>query len=481
MFDALLRDPSINALYSEGMESVRAARRAGNAAATMHLHLVVPDRLMTLPWELLFDRRDRLFLAAADYVCISRSPDGTVRQPKSWTPPLKLLVVLATPVPGWRSHDTWRIGLPCDSLTLSRDLERMMRSYGDGVIQYRLLAGHEATPEAVEGELNREPYDVLYFVGHSYVEGGETFFLLEDGTDLRGGLPVSSDGLSQWLQTARIRVVIFSSCESLDGALALAKLRHLDAVVGMQFEMPVLTAEWFDHAILNALAAWCPIDTAITRGRKHIREMFTRWTDQARGARLDYQDWAVPILFTRCPGQRENYCDLEAGEHTLGVSLSQLDSPSLPGWFAMFTRDVRTLHLPGFQIADRPVTNNEYRCFLQSRLGSSFPPGFVQQGSDISLDGVNPCDPVINLSRHEAQAYCAWAGLRLPSPDEWEAAARHSSRRIERLGEVFEWTSDEGCVVGGSRNTEPVFRDPGLRCRREAGRRYSDVGFRCAC
>jgi len=45
---------------------------------------------------------------------------------------------------------------------------------------------------------------------------------------------------------------------------------------------------------------------------------------------------------------------------------------------------------------------------------------------------------VVHVSALEADAYCAWAGVRLPTEMEWQAAA--ADRRIDWGGNVWEWT-----------------------------------------
>jgi gamma-glutamyl hercynylcysteine S-oxide synthase len=49
--------------------------------------------------------------------------------------------------------------------------------------------------------------------------------------------------------------------------------------------------------------------------------------------------------------------------------------------------------------------------------------------------------PVVHLCWFEADAWCRWAGRRLPSEVEWEAAAHHGATLGFRWGEVWEWTA----------------------------------------
>lgn len=54
---------------------------------------------------------------------------------------------------------------------------------------------------------------------------------------------------------------------------------------------------------------------------------------------------------------------------------------------------------------------------------------------------VPPQGACVHVTLHEAEAWCRWAGRRLPGEVEWEAAAHQAASRGFRWGQVREWTA----------------------------------------
>ncbi len=168
-------------------------------------------------------------------------------------------------------------------------------------------------------------------------------------------------------------------------------------------------------------------------------------------------------------------------------------------------RPRHTVELAPFEIDSRPVTNREYAQFV-AETGAEAPLYWEREGDGWihtamgRREPVAADQPVVHVSWDEADAYARWAGKRLPSEAEWEAA----HPRLEGVGRAWEWTSsdflaypgfepfpyreystpffggDYKVLRGGSWATHQNLMRPSFRNWDLPQRRQIFAGFRCA-
>ena len=247
--------------------------------------------------------------------------------------------------------------------------------------------------------------------------------------------------------------------------------------------------------------------------------------------------WAVAILI---PAAIASYWLVQRASVSTkdGVPLVRIEG----GVFTMGDDEffpMREVYVSPFYMDAFEVTTARYAKFLEAN-GALAPPA-EWESVDLKKHGELP---VVGVSWNDADAYCRWAGRRLPTEAEWERAARDSDQRkypwgneepgagraayarkaeyayeggLERVGvleagrsregvydlegNVSEWVGDwftesfsvddvrnpkgpptgEKRVIRGSGWHEPVERIGGSR-RYQASpdNRTDDVGFRCA-
>jgi formylglycine-generating enzyme required for sulfatase activity len=240
-----------------------------------------------------------------------------------------------------------------------------------------------------------------------------------------------------------------------------------------------------------------------------------------------------------------NWVTIEGGEFRMGAQNQDATQPNYDPQASDDEGPVHCVYLDAYQIARYPVTVQEYQRFVEAegyqdrRWWNSGGFGQGQEPAQWDEQLLHPNRPVVNVSWCEASAYCAWAGVRLPSEAEWERAARGFSARkypwgnenpdamranysdggpghptpvglypagatpegvLDLAGNVWEWVEDWFAPYGNLREKNPsgatkgekrVWRGGSWKLAYEMGLRAADrsrtapdytgssVGFRC--
>jgi gamma-glutamyl hercynylcysteine S-oxide synthase len=195
------------------------------------------------------------------------------------------------------------------------------------------------------------------------------------------------------------------------------------------------------------------------------------------------------------------------GSETIRVAAGEYEIGAPAAGFAYDNERPRhVVQLASFEIDRTPVTNGAYVAYMEAT--GAEPPLYWEGDAEagwVSVargrnEPVASAQPVVHVSWHEADAFARWAGKRLPSEQEWEAARPG----LDAVGQVWEWTrsdflaypgfeafpyreysaaffGDEYKVLrGGSWATHRNLMRPSFRNWDLPQRRQIFSGFRCA-
>jgi hypothetical protein len=282
----------------------------------LRIVLILPQDLVALPWELMYDGDGgHGFLARSTTAPLVRHYNVTI--PPHDAPekgPLRILLVTASPrdLPAISSNEEAekireslsgkRVGI-VDTLKLLVRHLRHTRSISDFFqrLHYRNLFEIETLPHATkssfqnkirEAQGNNIGYHVVHFIGHGKTDRNGSSLVFESKDNKAES--VTAEEFAEILSEPTINLAVLNACEtastsSLFQSVAQATLqRGVPTVIGMQVPILDRTAVGFAQEFYGAWASGQAIESALSYARRLIKE-------ESPG---DAAEWGIPLCIT---------------------------------------------------------------------------------------------------------------------------------------------------------------------------------------
>jgi formylglycine-generating enzyme required for sulfatase activity len=440
LFESLFTG-DIRSLYYESQRLVKQQNRG------MRIKLRIRSSwLSVVPWEYLYDKR------SGEYVCLSRNTP-LVRyleisqpvRPLQVTLPLRILGMIANP------HDSGSINSSLEKHRLETALSSLL---DQGLVELSWLDGY--TWRDLQKAMRHSSWNIFHFIGHGGYDSIRDEGLLIFGDENNSAQPLHAMQIGRLLaDNQSLHLVILNSCEGARGSKsdlfsstsATLIQRGVPAVLALQYQITDKAAIELTRTFYECIADNMPVDAAVAEARKAIS--FTA---------ANSLEWGTPVLHMRTPdGNIFNITQLNttasvvvdktknnASKKMRKFSPINFDWVPIPeGEFIMgsdktkdtYAQEVEfpqhQVFLQQFWISRVPVTNQQYKQFIDA--AGYKPPSYWENGE---IPKGKELHPIVYISWRDAQFFCDWANVRLPSEAEWEKAARGGDGRIYPWGDT---------------------------------------------